>query len=256
VSHDLAYRPVALVTGVGRSVNIGAAVSRRLVADGYRVLMTAFPAYDAALGLPDEPGGIAALAAELGDDAHRLALDLSEPDAPARAVAAAVERFGAIDTVVACHTYSTHTPLGSLDAAEIDRHLIVNVRATMLLVEAFAKAHADSHPGRIVLFSSGQRLGPMVTELAYAASKAALEYLTRDFSTVLAKRRITVNAINPGPNDTRWADPDTHRWVLDHFPLGRWGAPTDAANLVSWLCSAEAEWITGQVIDSAGGFRA
>ncbi|GHJ49252.1 3-ketoacyl-ACP reductase [Catellatospora sp. TT07R-123] len=250
-NHDT-YRPVALVTGVGRTANIGAAVVRRLAADGYRVFATGLPRYDASVGVPgDDP---AALAAELGPDVHVQPHDLGTPDGPAELVAAVVERFGGVDTLVSCHTYSTSTTLGSLEADEIDRHLTVNVRANMLLVQAYAAAHDDARPGRIVLFTSGQRHGPMTTELAYAASKAAVEYLTRDFSALLAGRGITVNAVNPGPNDTGWADPQTYEWVRERFPRKRWGTPHDTAKLVGFLCSDEAEWVTAQVIDSAGGF--
>ncbi|MEU8000112.1 SDR family oxidoreductase [Catellatospora sp. NPDC049111] len=250
MTHDLAYRPVALVTGVGRTANIGAAVARRLATDGYRVMITGHPTYDAEQGLLG--GDPAALAAELG--AHWQPFDLTVPGGPEALVAAAVERFGGLDTLVSCHTYSTSTPLGELAADEIDRHLTVNVRANMLLVQAYAAAHDDTRPGRVVLFTSGQRLGPMTGELAYAASKAAIEYLTRDFSVLLAGRGITVNAVNPGPNDTGWADPETHVWVRERFPAKRWGTPADTAKLVGWLCSPDAEWITGQIVDSAGGW--
>jgi 3-oxoacyl-[acyl-carrier protein] reductase len=250
MDHDHEQRPVALVTGVGRSGNIGAAVAQRLIADGHHVMISGLPAYDAEQNLPG--GDPAAFAVEIG--AHWQPCDLTAPGAPEALVAAAVERFGGIDVLVSCHTYSTHTPLGELAADEIDRHLTVNVRANMLLAQAYAAAHDDARPGRIVLFTSGQRLGPMTGELAYAAGKAAIEYLARDLSVVLAGRGITVNAINPGPNDTGWADPDTHAWVRERFPAKRWGTPADTAKLVGWLCSPDAEWITGQIIDSAGGW--
>lgn len=184
---------IALVTGVSRRVGIGTAITRRLTEAGYRLLLTGLPSYDDA-----QPyGGDPSEAAALHDTNHYLPVDLTEPDAPRRVVAAAVDRYGGLDVLVVNHAYSTETALGSLDAAEIDRHLTVNVRATMLLVEAFAEAYRGGHgDGRVVLFSSGQRLGPMPSELAYAASKAAVECLT----------------------------------------------------------SPAAAWITGQVIDSEGGF--
>lgn len=72
---------------------------------------------------------------------------------------------------------------------------------------------------------------------------------------VLVERGITVNAVNPGPTDTGWAGPEEEAWVREHMPLGRWGTPEDAARLVAWLVSDEAAWVTGQVIDSEGGFR-
>ncbi|MBM0257497.1 SDR family oxidoreductase [Micromonospora sp. 4G55] len=181
--------------------------------------------------------------------------DLLDPAAPGALVAEAVRRHGRLDAVVAVHAYSTHTPLGALDATEIDRHLLVNVRATLLLAEAFAAAFTAGSGGRLVLFSSGQRLGPMPGELAYAASKAGVENLTAQLAPLLMPGGITVNCVNPGPTDTGYAPPDVHAAVAGLFPGGRWGTPADAARLVRFLCSPEAGWITGQVIDSEGGFQ-
>lgn len=247
---------VALVTGVSRRVGIGAAVARRLTAGGHRTLLTGLPGYDAEQPYGGDPDGIPALLEELGGNASYLPADLTDPDAPDALAAEAVRRYGRLDTLVAVHAYSTPTALGTLDAAEIDRHLIVNVRATLLLVEAYAARHADrAAGGRVVLFSSGQRLGPMTGELAYGASKAGVEVLTPTLAAVLAERGITVNCVNPGPTDTGWADPELRERVRTMFPTGRWGTPDDAARLVEWLCSPAAEWITGQVIDSEGGFN-
>lgn len=253
---------VALITGVSRRVGIGAAVARRFAAAGYQLMLTGLPDYDAAQPYGGDPEGVPALLTELNGAAGRdgavayHACDFTTAKAPAQAVAAALDRYGALDVLVAVHAYSTHTPLGSLDAAEIDRHLVVNVRATMLLVEAYARAYDHRRgDGRVVLFSSGQRLGPMPTELAYVASKAGVEVLTRNFAHLLAGRGITVNCVNPGPTDTGYADPETHEQVRRLFPSGRWGQPDDAARLVEWLCSPDAAWVTGQVIDSEGGFN-
>ena len=125
-------------------------------------------------------------------DLDYLRADLGEPSAPGEVVAAAVERFGRVDTLVAAHAHSTATPLGSLDAGEIDRHLTVNVRGTLLLVEEFAGAHdPEQDQGRIVLFSSGQRLGPMPGELAYVASKGGTEALVLSLAELLARAGMT-----------------------------------------------------------------
>ena len=248
---------VAVVTGVSRRVGIGAAIARRLAESGHALLLTGLPSYDDAQPHGGDPDGGPALLAELragGTEADYVAADLLDPAAPGEIVAAAVRRFGRVDALVANHAYSTHTPLGELEAAEVDRHLLVNVRGTLLLVDAFAAAH-EGGDGRVVLFSSGQRLGPMPGELAYAASKGALEALVPTLADELAGRGITVNAVNPGPTDTGYAPPEVLERVRARFPAGRWGEPDDAARLVGWLCSAEARWITGQIIDSEGGFH-
>jgi 3-oxoacyl-[acyl-carrier protein] reductase len=261
---------VALVTGVSRRAGIAATVARRLVAAGYRLQLTGLSAYDAVQPYSGDPDGVPALLSELGavtgepDRVRYLPADLSVPSAPAEVVGEAVRRHGRLDIVVAVHAYSTHTSLGSLDAAEIDRHLIVNVRATLLLAEAFATAYANRPgatgaasmaEGRLVFFSSGQRLGPMPGELAYAASKAGVENLVHQLSPLLISRGITVNCVNPGPTDTGYATGPAHAAVAELFPSGRWGTPDDAARLVEWLCSIDAGWLTGQVIDSEGGFN-
>ncbi|AVT32074.1 3-ketoacyl-ACP reductase [Plantactinospora sp. BC1] len=252
---------VALVTGVSRRAGIAAAVARRFAAAGYRLQLTGLPGYDEAQPYGGDPEGIPGLLAELerltGDpDLTRYrAADLTSPTAPAELVEAAVLAHGRLDVLVAAHAYSTPTPLGRLDADEIDRHLVVNVRANLLLAEAFAAAFDAGSGGRLVLFSSGQRLGPMPDELAYAASKAGVENLARQLSPLLMPRGITVNCVNPGPTDTGWASPEEMAAGGHLFPGGQWGQPDDAARLVEWLCSPDGRWITGQVIDSEGGFN-
>jgi 3-oxoacyl-[acyl-carrier protein] reductase len=247
---------VVLITGVSRRVGVGAAVARRFAAAGYLLLLTGLPSYDEAQPYGGDPDGVSGLLTDLDGAAGYVAADLGDPGAPTALLEAATQRYGAVDALVAVHTYSTLTPLGSFDAAEIDRHLTVNVRATMLLVEAFAKAYDQRRGhGRVVLFTSGQRLGPMVGELAYAASKAGVEVLARNFSYLLAARGVTVNCVNPGPTDTGWADRDVYEHVRRRFPTGHWGRPDDVARLVEWLCSPAAAWITGQIIDSEGGFN-
>lgn len=252
---------VALITGVSRRIGIGAAVARRFAAAGYRLQLSGLPGYDDGQPYGGDPDGVPALLAELTactgdpDRVRYQAVDLGLPDAPAELVATAVRGHGRLDVVVAVHAYSTHTPLGGLDAAEIDRHLVVNVRATLLLAEAFAAAFRADSGGRLVLFSSGQRLGPMPGELAYAASKAGVENLTRQLSPLLMPKGITVNCVNPGPTDTGYLAPPDRDLVARLFPGGEWGRPDDAARLVEWLCSPDGGWITGQVIDSEGGFN-
>ena len=87
------------------------------------------------------------------------------------------------------------------------------------------------------------------------ASKGALHQLTASLADAVAERGITVNTVNPGPTDTGWAGPELDSLVRERMPLGRWGTPEDAARLIAWLATDEAAWITGQTIDSEGGFR-
>jgi len=94
----------------------------------------------------------------------------------------------------------------------------------------------------------------MPGELAYAASKGALEALTVSLSPALMARGITVNAVNPGPTDTGWISPEFAAELLPKFPARRIGRPADAARVVAWLCGDEAEWVTGQIINAEGGF--
>lgn len=105
-----------------------------------------------------------------------------------------------------------------------------------------------------MLFTSGQYHGAMPDELPYIATKAALHGLTRSLAVHLIPRSITVNCVDPGPNDTGYANADTIAAVSERSPGGRWSKPGDTAKLVAWLVSDEADWVTGQMIASDGGW--
>jgi 3-oxoacyl-[acyl-carrier protein] reductase len=256
---------VALVTGVSRRVGIGMAVARRLAGLGADLFVTSWTAHDREQPWGADPGGIEAVLAELragptsGDPAagrvEHLEADFLDPEAPDQVMAAAVAAFGHLDVLVCNHARSSGGGLGRLTAAELDASFAVNTRAVLLLVQAFAAQHAGRPGGRVVLFTSGQQLGPMPGELAYATSKAALAGITASLADTLADQGITVNTVNPGPTDTDYVDQATRERVASRFPAGRWGAPDDAARLVAWLCTDDAAWVTGQVINSEGGFR-
>ena len=95
----------------------------------------------------------------------------------------------------------------------------------------------------------------MTGEVAYAASKGALASIIKTLADQLADQAITLNAVNPGPVDTGYASPEAYEAVRRHFPQQRWGVPDDPARLIAWLVTDEAAWITGQVINTEGGFR-
>jgi 3-oxoacyl-[acyl-carrier protein] reductase len=242
----------ALVTGVSRRAGIGFAIAGQLLGAGAAVFIQGWTAHDAAQPWGAEPGGTAAVAEELG--VPFLEADFAEAAAPEHVVASAAEALGPLDILVVNHARSGHGRIDELTPADIDAFLHENVRAALLLVREFAARHDDSREGgRVVLLTSGQHLAPMTREVAYAVSKGALQQATLTLADELADRRITVNTVNPGPTDTGWglADQSPARAM----PFGRWGSPDDAARLITWLCSDDARWITGQTIDSEGGFR-
>jgi len=229
---------VAVVTGVGRRAGIGFAIARRLLDDGYRVLAHSWPESE--------------VAGEL--EAHFVTADLADPDAPAHVISAAVEAFGRVDVLVANHARDSAQTLDEVTAEELDLTFAVNARATVLLVKAFTAASAGG-AGRVILFTSGQHLAPMTRELPYAISKGAIHQMTQTLADAVADRGITVNAVNPGPNDTGWPSDELREQPTPAFPAGRWGQPSDIAPVVAWLASPESGWVTGQVINAEGGFR-
>ena len=244
----------ALVTGVSRRAGIGFAVARRLQELGADLFVHGFVPHDAGQPWGSDPAGVPALAADVGAQAH-VECDFADAAAPAACVAAAAAALGHVDVLVANHAMSCDQDLEHLDAAAIDATMAVNVRATLLLAQAYAARHDDARPGgRVILFTSGQHLEPMARELPYAASKGALHGVTASLAAHLAPRGILVNALNPGPTDTGWATPELTRHELRRLPLGRWGSPDDAARMVGWLATDDAAWVTGQVLTSDGGF--
>jgi 3-oxoacyl-[acyl-carrier protein] reductase len=247
---------VALVTGVSRRKGIGFAISQRLAAMGADVFIHSFSPYDAEQEWGADPDGVAALVTELQTNGTRIAHgngNFIDSAVPHQIMATAVQTFGHIDILVANHTYSTLGNLEELTAADIDTHCQINVRGTLLLTQAFANQHHKSTGGRVILLTSGQHLTPMPTELAYVASKGAVHQLTLSLSAHLIPRGITVNTVNPGATDTGWADGELYEFIRAANPQGRWGEPADAARLIGWLATDDAQWMTGQILNSNGG---
>lgn len=238
---------VAVVTGAGRRRGIGAAICRALAEKGADVYFTHWG---------EGEDGPEALLEELRDTdvrAGAIELDLSLPESPERLLDAVVERLGAPSILVNNAAYSTRDGYETLDAAILDAHYAVNLRATALLCVLFTRRF-EGETGRIINFTSGQSLSPMPGELAYAATKGAIEAFTRTLAAEIGHNGITVNAVNPGPTDTGWIPEDLRSGLSSKFPLSRVGEPEDAARLVSFLVGDGAAWITGQTIHSEGGF--
>jgi 3-oxoacyl-[acyl-carrier protein] reductase len=232
----------ALVTGVSRRRGIAAAVAERMRGDGISVFTAGWSPYDT-----DHHSGV--------DEQTEtdLQCDLGDPCGPVQLLKAAERKVGPLSALVIAHTYDAGGGLFDMTPELIDRHLAVNVRGSLLLMRAFAE-HLNDPPrsGRVVIFTSGP---PQKGAIAYAASKGALEWITYSAATELGARGITVNAINPGPNQTGWMTPEIEREASQRTPLGRVGRPEDAAALVSFLLSDDAGFINGQVVTSDGGHR-
>ncbi|GAA4053879.1 SDR family oxidoreductase [Streptomyces shaanxiensis] len=253
----------ALVTGASRRAGIGHAVARRLAAYGASVYLHHHVPHDAAMSWgADRPEDVvASVRAALGDpDAQVLAGpgDLADPAAPAELVATAASALGGrLDILIANHAVSgSDGALDEIDAAMLDAHWAVDTRAVLLLAQAHARLRPAGPGGRVVMMTSGQDIaGGMPGEIAYALQKGALASITRSLSTTLAEQGITVNTVNPGPVDTDYLTGEAYEAVAARFPAGRWGMPDDPARLIAWLATDEAGWITGEVINSEGGFR-
>ncbi|MFD7421900.1 SDR family oxidoreductase [Streptomyces californicus] len=286
-------RPVALITGVGRSVGIGAGIARRLAASGWDVAFTYWTPYDRRMEWGAEPGAAASIADELTSAGARTAAieaDLTDPDAPARIFDEAEERLGGqVTALILSHAESVDSGLLDTTVEAFDRHFAVNARATWLLIREYglrfrggradapgadsygtgadAPADASGH----ATADSGARPGPhaaprpptgrivaltsdhTVGNLPYGASKGALDRITLAAAHELAHLGVTANVVNPGPVDTGWMTDDLRASLIQGTPLGRLGTPRDTAHLVDFLCSPEGQWINGQLLKSNGG---
>jgi 3-oxoacyl-[acyl-carrier protein] reductase len=249
---------IAIVTGVSRLNGIGAAICEELADTGYHIFFTYWTEYDKKMPWSldlDEPMNLKAKLGEKGVKVSCMELDLTQVEAPEQLINRVSEELGNPDILINNAAYSTNNDFSTITAEELDKHYLVNVRATTLLSSKFAQGFDKKSGGRIVNLTSGQFQGPMPGELAYATTKGAVDALTITLSAELAPLGITVNAINPGPTDTGWLTEEIKRTLLPMFPFGRVGKPRDVAKTIKFLVSDDADWVTGQIIHSEGGFK-
>jgi len=248
---------VALITGVSHKTGIGYGIAKRLASMKAGLFLHSYAPYDLMMKqklAENEADLILNSLMKYGGAIKQMEADLSNPKAPAKLFRAAKVNLGHIDHLILNHTHDTLAKLKNLTTDEIDLHLAVNIRASLLLIQEFVRQYDGRRGGRIIMLTSGQHLGPM-TDLAYVASKGALHQMTSSVSDLLINKGITVNTVNPGPTKTYAVNEQLDKEVRERMPLGRWGEPDDAARLIAWLVSDDAQWITGQVINSEGGFR-
>ncbi|MGW6712735.1 SDR family oxidoreductase [Streptomyces globisporus] len=252
-------RPIALITGVGRSIGIGAGIARRLAASGWDIAFTYWTPYDRRMEWGAEPGAPASIAQELAEAGARTAAieaDLTDPDAPARIFDEAEQRLGGpVTALVLSHAESVDSGLLDTTVEAFDRHFAVNSRAGWLLIREYGlrfRGAPGTVTGRIVALTSDHTVG----NLPYGASKGALDRITLAAAHELAHLGVTANVVNPGPVDTGWMSDDLREALVRGTPLGRLGTPRDTAHLVDFLCSPEGQWINGQLLKSNGGAAA
>jgi 3-oxoacyl-[acyl-carrier protein] reductase len=257
---SLSQSRVALVTGTSRKAGIGAAIARELARDGADIFITYYRPYDREMGLasdPDEPQSLLAELRDMGRRADGLELDLFSPQAPKHLFDQVEANVGCVTILVNNATHSARDGIENLNADQLDKHYAINVRAMALLCAEFVRRYKQNLSpglhGRIINLSSGQGLNPMSGELAYAATKGAVEAFSRSLSAEVGRFGITVNAVDPGATDTGWISSELREKWEAESPMGRIGVPEDAARMIRFLASAEAEWITGQIIHSRGG---
>lgn len=227
----------AIVTGGARG--IGAAIARRLRADGLRVAIVDRIA-------PEHDEFDNALEVDLSDiDATRNALDAF---CDGRRVTRLVNNAGIVEPA----------DVEAMDPYSIDRVSAVNLRAPLICLQSVIPSMKAAELGRVVNISSRVALGKEL-RTAYSATKAGLHGMTKTWALELGEYGITVNAVGPGPIDTelfqRVNPPDDPRTedIVRSVPMKRLGTPGDVANAVSFFCSAQSCFITGQVLFVCGG---
>lgn len=257
----------AVITGVSRRQGIGFAVASRLADMGASLFIHHFVPHDVGQpwGADNLEEVLALLQARLtaGATLRHTGSDLAQPRGADELVAAAGAALGHLDILVCNHARSGDDGrLNAISADALDAHWQVNTRSTLLATRAFAAQHDGRDGGRVIWLTSGQGLGPMSGQIAYATSKAALAGITASVAADLIEQGIILNTINPGPVNTGYLDPDctdVPREVLESlrssFPSRRFGEPDDPARLIAWLVSDEGRWLIGQVLHTEGGFR-
>jgi len=240
---------VALITGASRG--IGAATARVLASEGFAVALNYRVSDEAAEALVAEITGS-------GGRAMAIAADVRDATAVKAMVAAVLEKLGSIDVLVNNAGITRDTLTAAMADDEWDDVMAVNAGGAFRVIRAVCRPMISARSGRIINVSSIAGRAGGRGQANYAASKAALEGMTRALAIELAPRNIAVNAVAPGVIETdmtAFIRDKAADEVLAHIPMGRIGQPSEVAQVIAFLASDAASYITGAVIPVDGGFR-
>lgn len=235
----------ALVTGASRG--IGRATALALDRSGARVALVARSA-----------DALTEVAAGLANDPVVITADLAGEHAPVAVAAAALTAFGVVDVLVNNAAVAVRQPAVDLTVSTVDALLQVNVRSLLLLSARLIPAMVEAGGGSIVNVSSISGLRGTPRRAAYAASKSAVDGMTRALAQEYGPAGIRVNAVAPGIVDTDlWAYnkqlPGVVEQTTQHIPLRRWGTPEEVADVIVFLASDAARYVTAQTLGVDGG---
>jgi 3-oxoacyl-[acyl-carrier protein] reductase len=277
---------VVLITGVNNPFGVGAATAKAFAAEGAKIFGTylALPAkatatdspglefYESQISKP--PDEVVASIRKLGGAIEVVAADLANPELVPLLFDQAEKAFGPVDVLVNNAAYDapdtfvpqSHLaranktlwdfPIAAITADSHDRHFSINSRAVALMMAEYARRFVGRGAdwGRIINVSTDGASG-FGAEVSYGASKHALESYSRAAAKELGKYGITVNVVSLGAIQTGWITPDLEKRISAETPLGGIGRPEDVADVILFLASEQARWLTGQMLYVGGGHQ-